>query len=145
MAYVHVAHDVIIGDNCIFSNNATLAGHVVIDDYVIVGGMTPVHQFCRIGAHAMVGGASAVTQDVCPFILADGNKVVPAGLNNVGLRRRGFTDEELLELKRAYRTIFRKGLPLKEALRELEETYSDSKNVMYLVDFIKNSKRGIAK
>lgn len=145
MAYVHVAHDVIIGDNCIFSNNATLAGHVVIDDYVIVGGMTPVHQFCRIGAHAMVGGASAVTQDVCPFILADGNKVVPAGLNNVGLRRRGFTDEELLELKRAYRTIFRKGLPLKEALRELEETYPDSKNVMYLVDFIKNSKRGIAK
>lgn len=145
MAYVHVAHDVIIGNNCIFSNNATFAGHVEIDDFVIVGGMTPVHQFCKIGKHAMVGGASAVTQDICPFVLADGNKAVPVGLNSIGLRRRGFNDQDLRELKKAYRTIFRKGLPLKEALSELEETYPENENIMYLVKFIKNSKRGIAK
>lgn len=145
MAYVHVAHDVIIGDNCIFSNAATLAGHVEIGNWVIVGGLTGVHQFCKIGDHAMIGGASAVTQDICPFILADGNKAIPVGLNNIGLRRRGFTDEELLDLKRAYKVLFRKSLPLKEALAQLEETYSESKNVMNLVNFISQSKRGIAK
>ena len=145
MAYTHVAHDVIIGDNCIFSNNATLAGHVEIGDWVIVGGLTPVHQFCKIGDHAMVGGASVVIQDICPFILADGNKAIPVGLNNVGLRRRGFTDEDLLDLKRAYKILFRKKLPLKEALTQLEETYKDNKHVMSLVNFIKESNRGIAK
>ncbi|MFA6709060.1 MAG: acyl-ACP--UDP-N-acetylglucosamine O-acyltransferase [Fusobacterium sp.] len=145
MAYVHVAHDVIVGDNCIFSNNATLAGHVVIGDWVIVGGLTPVHQFCKIGDHAMIGGASAVTQDICPFILADGNKAVPVGLNSVGLRRRGFTDDDLRILKRAYRTIFRKKLPLKEALTELEANYKGNESIEKLVDFIKSSNRGIAK
>lgn len=145
MAYVHVAHDVIIGDNCIFSNGVTFAGHVVVGDWVIVGGLTPVHQFCKIGDHAMVGGASCVTQDICPFVLADGNAAIPVGLNSVGLRRRGFSDEELLNLKRAYKTLFRKKLPLKEAIAELEETYKESQNVMKLVDFVKNSNRGIAK
>ncbi len=146
MAYTHVAHDVIIGDNCIFSNGATLAGHVEIGNWVIVGGLTPVHQFCKIGDHAMVGGASVVTQDICPFVLADGaEKAVPVGLNSIGLRRRGFTDEELSELKKAYRIVFRKKLPLKEALAELEETYKENKNVTALINFIKESKRGIAK
>lgn len=145
MAYVHVAHDVIVGDNCIFSNNATLAGHVMIGDWVIVGGLTPIHQFCKIGDHAMVGGASAVIQDICPFILADGNKAVPVGLNSVGLRRRGFTDEDLRILKRAYRILFRKKLPLKEALAELEENYKGNESIDKLVEFIKSSNRGIAK
>lgn len=145
MAYVHVAHDVIVGNNCIFSNNATLAGHVVIGNWVIVGGLTPVHQFCKIGDHAMIGGASAVIQDICPYILADGNKAIPVGLNSVGLRRRGFGDEELKILKRAYRTIFRKKIPLKEALTQLEESYKGNKHIENLIEFIKSSNRGISK
>lgn len=145
MAYVHVAHDVIIGDDCIFSNNVTLAGHVVVDSHAIIGGLTPVHQFTRIGSYCMVGGASAVSQDVCPFVLATGNTVVLRGLNIVGLRRRGFTDEEISNLKKAYRILFRQGLQLKDALEELEKDFSDDKNVKYLVDFIKSSDRGIAR
>lgn len=145
MAYVHVAHDVIIGDDCIFSNNVTLAGHVVVDSHAIIGGLTPVHQFTRIGSYCMVGGASAVSQDVCPFVLATGNTVVLRGLNIVGLRRRGFSDEEISNLKKAYRILFRQGLQLKDALEELEKNFSEDKNVKYLVDFIKSSDRGIAR
>lgn len=145
MAYVHVAHDVIIGDDCIFSNNVTLAGHVVVDSHAIIGGLTPVHQFTRIGSYCMVGGASAVSQDVCPFVLATGNTVVLRGLNIVGLRRRGFSDEEISNLKKAYRILFRQGLQLKDALEELDKNFSEDKNVKYLVDFIKSSDRGIAR
>ena len=145
MAYVHVAHDVIIGDGCIFSNNATLAGHVVVDSYAIVGGLTPIHQFCRIGSYSMTGGASAVNQDICPFILAEGNKAIPRGLNSVGLRRRGFTDEEISRLKKAYKIVFRSGLPLKDALAQIEAEIEQDKNITYFVDFIKNSNRGIAR
>jgi len=145
MAYVHVAHDVIIGDSCIFSNNATLAGHVVVDSYAIVGGLTPIHQFCRIGSYSMTGGASAVNQDICPFILAEGNKAIPRGLNSVGLRRRGFTDEEISRLKKAYKIVFRSGLPLKDALAQIEAEIEQDKNITYFVDFIKNSNRGIAR
>ena len=144
-AYVHVAHDVIIGDGCIFSNNATLAGHVVVDSYAIVGGLTPIHQFCRIGSYSMTGGASAVNQDICPFILAEGNKAIPRGLNSVGLRRRGFTDEEISRLKKAYKIVFRSGLPLKDALAQIEAEIEQDKNITYFVDFIKNSNRGIAR
>ncbi len=145
MAYVHIAHDVIVGDNCIFSNNATLAGHVTVDSNALVGGLTPVHQFCRIGSYSMTGGASAINQDICPFVLAEGNKAKIRGLNSVGLRRRGFSDEEIRNLKKAYKLIFRSGMPLKEAIEELKSTYSEDKNVMYLVDFIEKSDRGIAR
>lgn len=145
MAYAHVAHDVIIGDNCILANGVTLAGHVTVDSHAIIGGLTPVHQFCRIGSYAMIGGGSAVNQDICPFVMAEGNKAEVRGLNNLGLRRHGFTDEELSNLKKAYRTIFRKGVPLKDALVELEESYPEDKNIKYLVDFIKNSSRGITR
>jgi UDP-N-acetylglucosamine acyltransferase len=145
MAYVHIAHDVIVGDNCIFSNNATLAGHVTVDSNALVGGLTPVHQFCRIGSYSMTGGASAINQDICPFVLAEGNKAKIRGLNSVGLRRRGFSDEEIRNLKKAYKLIFRSGMPLKEAVEELKSTYSEDKNVMYLVDFIEKSDRGIAR
>ena len=145
MAYVHVAHDVIIGNNCIFSNGATLAGHVVVEDYAIIGGLTPVHQFTRIGAHAMIGGHSGIAQDICPFVLAEGHRAEIRGLNSVGLRRRGFTDEELSNLKKAYRILFRNNLPLKVALEELDREFSVDKNVVYLVNFIKNSKRGITR
>ena len=143
MAYAHVAHDVIVGNNCILANNVTLAGHVVVEDYAIIGGLTPVHQFSRIGAHSMIGGNSGIAQDVCPFVLAEGHRAEVRGLNSVGLRRRGFTDEDLSNLKKAYRILFRNGLPLKEALEELEKGFSTDKNVMYLVGFIKNSQRGI--
>ena len=145
MAYVHVAHDVIVGDDCILANNVTLAGHVVVDSHAIIGGLTPVHQFSRIGSYCMIGGASAVSQDVCPFVLATGNTVVLRGLNIVGLRRRGFSDEEISNLKKAYRILFRQGLQLKDALEELEKDFSEDKNVKYLVDFIKSSDRGIAR
>lgn len=145
MAYVHIAHDVIVGDDCILANNVTLAGHVVVDSHAIIGGLTPVHQFTRIGSYCMVGGASAVNQDICPFVLAEGNKATIRGLNSIGLRRRGFTDEQLSNLKKAYRILFRQNLPLKDALEELEKDFSEDKNIMYLVDFIKNSNRGITR
>ena len=145
MAYVHVAHDVIIGDDCILANNVTLAGHVVVDSHAIIGGLTPIHQFTRIGSYSMIGGASGVNQDICPFVLAEGNKAVIRGLNSVGLRRRGFSDEEISNLKKAYRILFRQGLQLKDALEELEKDFSEDKNVKYLVDFIKSSDRGIAR
>ncbi|MGF6905516.1 acyl-ACP--UDP-N-acetylglucosamine O-acyltransferase [Fusobacterium sp. PH5-44] len=143
MAYVHVAHDVIIESNCILANNVTLAGHVIVENFAIIGGLTPVHQFSRIGAHSMIGGNSGIAQDVCPFVLAEGHRADVRGLNSVGLRRRGFSDEDLSNLKKAYRILFRNGLPLKEALEELEKEFSEDKNVMYLSQFVKNSKRGI--
>ena len=145
MAYVHIAHDVIVGDDCILANNVTLAGHVVVDSHAIIGGLTPVHQFTRIGSYCMIGGASAVNQDICPFVLAEGNKAEVRGLNSVGLRRRGFTDEQLSNLKKAYRILFRQSLQLKDALAELEVQFKEDKNIMYLVDFIKNSNRGITR
>lgn len=145
MAYVHVAHDVIVADNCILANNVTLAGHVTVDSNAIIGGLTPVHQFTRIGSYSMTGGASAVSQDICPFVLAEGNKAKVRGLNLVGLRRRGFTSEQVSNLKKTYRIIFRSGLPLKEAIAEVKETYGEDENVMYLIDFIENSDRGITR
>lgn len=145
MAYVHIAHDVIVGNNCILANNVTLAGHVVVEDFAIIGGLTPVHQFCRIGAYSMTGGASAVNQDICPFVMAEGNKAVVRGLNTIGLRRKGFTDEERSNLKKAYKILFRSGNPLKEALAEVEKEFGEDKNVLSLVEFIKNSTRGITR
>ena len=109
MAYVHVAHDVIVGDGCILANGVTLAGHVTVDDFAIIGGLTPVHQFCRVGSYSMTGGGSAINQDICPFVMAEGNKAVIRGLNTVGLRRKGFTEEDRSNLKKAYRIIFRNG------------------------------------
>lgn len=145
MAYVHVAHDVIVGDNCILANNVTLAGHVVVDDYCIIGGLTPVHQFCHIGSYSMIGGASAINQDICPFVLAEGNKAVTRGLNSIGLRRKGFSSEELSKLKKMYRIVFRSGLPLKDAIAQIEETLEMDDNIKYFLDFIRNSKRGITR
>lgn len=145
MAYVHVAHDVIVGNHTILANGVTLAGHVTVEDYAIIGGLTPVHQFCRIGSYSITGGGSAINQDICPFVMAEGNKAVLRGLNNVGLRRKGFTEEERSNIKKAYKTLFRIGLPLKEALLELETSYPDDKNIKYLVNFIKESARGITR
>lgn len=142
MGYVHVAHDCIIGDNCIFANGATLAGHVECDDFVVVGGLTPIHQFCKIGTQVMIGGASAVAQDIPPFCLAEGNKAVLRGLNLTGLRRRFDNREDIDAIKHAYKELFELGKPLQEVARELFET-DENKHVKELASFVLNTKRGI--
>lgn len=142
MGYVHVAHDVIIGDNCVFANCATLAGHVEIDDFVVIGGLTPIHQFCKIGTQVMVGGGSVVTQDIPPFCLAEGNKAVLRGLNLNGLRRRFENREDINAVKVAYKTLFESGQPLGDTANELLQT-SENKYVRELATFVLDTKRGI--
>lgn len=141
MGYTHVAHDVIVGNNCVFANVATLAGHVEIDDNVVVGGLTPIHQFCKLGSHAMIGGGSVVTQDIPPFCLAEGNRANLRGLNLNGLRRR-LERSDIDAIKRAYRYIFESGQPIQEVANELLKT-EDNKYVLELATFVINTKRGI--
>ncbi len=141
MGYVHLGHDVIIGDNCILANGVALAGHVELGNHVVIGGYTPVHQFVHIGDYVMVGGASALTQDVPPYCLAEGNKATLRGLNLTGLRRK-IERDEINELKLAYRELFEQGNPIQEVAQRLfESTQSDK--VKSLCTFIKTSKRGI--
>jgi UDP-N-acetylglucosamine acyltransferase len=147
MAYVHIAHDCQLGSNIILANNATLAGHVHLADWVFLGGFTSVHQFCHIGAHAMTAFTAAVSQDIPPFVTAAGNRAVPAGINSEGLRRRGFSSNQIAAIKRAYRTIYRSGLPLEEAKAALhveEEKSPDAACYLrQLREFIEASPRGI--
>lgn len=142
MGYVHIAHDCIIGDNCIFANCATLAGHVECDDFVVVGGLTPIHQFCKIGTQVMIGGASAVAQDIPPFCLAEGNKAVLRGLNLTGLRRRFDNREDIDAIKHAYKELFELGKPLQDTAKELFEN-NENKYVKEFASFVLNTKRGI--
>ena len=142
MGYTHVAHDVIIGNNCVFANGATLAGHVEVDDFVVVGGLTPIHQFCKIGTHVMVGGASAVAQDIPPYCLVEGNKAVLRGLNLNGLRRRFKDRADINAIKSAYKALFESGNPLADVAKELLET-SENEHVKELANFVVNTKRGI--
>jgi UDP-N-acetylglucosamine acyltransferase len=141
MGYVHLGHDVIIGDHCILANGATLAGHVELGNHVVVGGLTPIHQFVHIGDYAMVGGASALAQDIPPFCMAEGNRATLRGLNLTGLRRK-VDREEINALKSAYRELIEQGNPLQEVAQTLFET-STSEKVKTLCEFIKTSKRGI--
>ena len=141
MGYVHIGHDVIIGNHCILANGATLAGHVELGHHVVIGGLTPVHQFVHIGDYAMIGGASALAQDIPPFCLAEGNRATLRGLNLTGLRRK-IEREEINLLKSAYKSLFEEGQPLQEVAESLWES-SESESVKQLCDFIKNSKRGI--
>jgi len=145
MAYVHIAHDCCIGNNVIMANAATLAGHVKIDDYAIVGGLVAIHQFANVGAYAIIGGASAITHDVPPYVMAVGNRAKLYGLNKVGLRRHGFSREEIDDLKKAYNILFKSGLTLKDALGKLEQELKHSLHVIKLIDFIQGSKRGITR
>ena len=140
MAYVHVAHDCVIGDNIIFANNASVAGHVHVGDWAILAGMVGVHQFVHVGAHSFIGLDSIVVKDVPPYVLASGNGAVPKGLNTEGLKRRGFTSEQLTSIKRAYREVYRKGLTVNEALENLNDS---DPAVKLFKDFIKQSSRGI--
>lgn len=141
MGYVHLGHDVKIGNYCILANGATLAGHVELGDHVVIGGLTPVHQFVHIGDFAMIAGASALSQDIPPYCLAEGNRATIRGLNLTGLRRH-IDREDIDALKNAYRVLFESGNPLQESVQKLLEE-STSKSVKKLVTFISNSKRGI--
>ncbi|MCP5160103.1 MAG: acyl-ACP--UDP-N-acetylglucosamine O-acyltransferase [Hahellaceae bacterium] len=143
MAYVHVAHDCVVGDNIILANNATLAGHVHVGDHAILGGGTMVHQFCHIGVHSMCAGGSIVLRDVPAYIMASGQSADAHGLNSEGLKRRGFSKEALLELKRAYKVIFRQGLTLAQAIEALTPVAQNVPEVSVLLDSLKDSQRGI--
>jgi UDP-N-acetylglucosamine acyltransferase len=145
MAYAHVAHDCILGDHVILANAATLGGHVTIEDYAIVGGLCGVHQFCRIGKYALVGGCSAVNKDIPPFIKAQGNRPKLYGLNTVGLKRHKFPPEVLQSLRRAYRLLFQSGLNTSQAVARIQEEVWDCVEVQHLVQFIKTSERGVAR
>jgi UDP-N-acetylglucosamine acyltransferase len=142
LAYVHVAHDCIVGDGCIFSNNATLAGHVEVGDQVILSGFAGIHQFCRIGAHAFIGMGAFVNGDVPPFVLvAQEDYGRPRGVNVEGLKRRGFDAERLAAIRRAYRALYLSGAKLDEARAQLAELARDSADVRALLDFIDAGQR----
>lgn len=145
MAYVHVAHDCQIGNHTIFANNATLAGHVHIHDYAILGGFTGVHQFCRIGAHSITGIASVVRQDVPPYLTVAGNPLAPFGINSEGLKRRGYSAEALAALKRAYKTLYKSGLSLADAQAAIAAEAQTQPELALLADFLANAGRGIVR
>lgn len=143
MAYVHIAHDCIIGNNSIFANNATLAGHVIIENFVTLGGFTGVHQFCRVGSYSFSAISSVIVKDVLPYILVSGNTAKPSGLNREGLKRNGFDSNTIKLLKKAYKIIYREGLILSDALEELMKLSTESKDIEALYSFIASSERGI--
>ncbi len=143
MVGAHVAHDCILGDNNIFANNATLAGHVHVGDWVIFGGMSGAHQFCKIGSHAFIGGGAIVLKDIPPFIMASGHPATPFGLNSEGLKRRGFAKEEVLQVRRSYKEVYRKNKTLDEACSAIAELAPGFPAVEDFLNFLKNSSRGI--
>ncbi len=144
MAYSHIAHNCLIGNNVIIANAGTLAGHVVIEDFAIVGGLVGIHQFCRVGRHSIIGGCSKITKDIIPFVMADGHPAIPSGVNKVGLKRRGFSDEKIIMIEEIYRKLFRSGLNVADALADIEKT-EKSEEASYITEFIRKSERGIAK
>ncbi len=145
MAYSHVAHDCRLGDKIVMSNCATLGGHVEIGDSVIMGGLSAVHQFTKIGAHCFIANNAAVTRDVPPYVIAVGQPAVPHSVNSEGLKRRGFTPEQILNIRRAYRLLYRSGLKLKVALEELESLAVTQAEIRPFVEFIKRSARSIVR
>ena len=143
MAYVHIAHDCIVGNNTIFANSATLAGHVTIHDYVILGGFTLVHQFCVIGEHAFTGMGSAIGKDVAPYTMAYGSPAEPRSINAEGLKRRGFTPEAIQRIKNAHRLIYRQHLTLNDALNQIETEMGQFPEIQLLLAFCRRSERGL--
>ncbi|EBW8988505.1 acyl-ACP--UDP-N-acetylglucosamine O-acyltransferase [Enterobacter cloacae] len=143
MVNAHIAHDCTVGDRCILANNATLAGHVSVDDFAIIGGMTAVHQFCIIGAHVMVGGCSGVAQDVPPYVIAQGNHATPFGVNIEGLKRRGFSREAITAIRNAYKLLYRSGKTLEEAKPEIAELAEKHPEVNAFMEFFDRSTRGL--
>jgi UDP-N-acetylglucosamine acyltransferase len=144
MAYTHIGHDSIIGDHCILANAATLAGHVVVEDYATVGALCPVHQFCRIGKYSYIGGGTTITQDVLPYSLTSAKREVHSySINKVGLERRGFSRERLRAIHHAYRLLLAAKMNISQAIQKLRDEKVESEDVAYLVDFIEKSERGI--
>ena len=144
MTYVHIAHDCVIGNNSILASNATLAGHVHVGDWVILGGMTAAHQFCHIGSHSFVGGGVIVLRDVPPYVML-GEGSIPRGINSEGLRRRGFSDETILHIKRAYKVLYRNGNRAEEAVTIMRQMSQDAPEINLLADFVESSSRGIVR
>lgn len=144
MAYAHVAHDCHVGSHTIFANNATLAGHVDVGDYSTIGAFSAVHQFCRVGDHAFIGGGSICTQDVLPFVKTVGNRPAATyGINTIGLERKGFSKETIAALQRAYRILIRSKLKAVDALARIEAELGHVPEVRYLAEFVRSSKRGV--
>lgn len=142
MAYVHVAHDCMVGNNVILANNTTLAGHVHVGDWAILGGFTGVHQFCHIGAHAFTAVNSVVVQDIPPYIMAQGHNAAPRTINAEGLKRRGFQPNQILNIKRAFKLLYRQGLTINEAVEKMRELDAETE-LSPLIEFVQNSQRGI--
>jgi UDP-N-acetylglucosamine acyltransferase len=145
MAYVHVAHDCDIGNEAIFANNSSLAGHVSVGDYVIFGGFSGAHQFCRVGAHSFIGNNAAVTRDVPPYIMVSGQPAVPRGVNSKGLKRRGFNSDQVKNIKEAFRLLYRLGLRLEEARDRITELAADREELRIFAEFLEPSERSIVR
>ena len=145
MAYAHIAHDCIVGDHVILANNATLAGHVAIGDHVILGGLTAVHQFCVVGNHAMAGGGSIIVQDLPPFVMCEGNRATARSINIEGLKRRGFSAEQVTAVKKAYKLLYREGLSFDDAVSQIRLMAESESVLQCFVDFFDRSKRGIVR
>ncbi|WP_018691067.1 acyl-ACP--UDP-N-acetylglucosamine O-acyltransferase [Algicola sagamiensis] len=143
MNYVHIAHDCVIGDHNIFANNASTAGHVHVGDWVIMGGFAGAHQFCKIGSHSFAATGTLILKDIPPFVMASGFRAEPFGINTEGLKRRGFSKAQIQEIRRAYKTLYRKELRVEEALAELEPIAAEDENIAMFAEFIKQSNRGI--
>ena len=145
MAYSHVAHDCKIGNGCVLANNSTLAGHVVIEDKAVIGGIVAIHQFVRIGKLSIVGGCSKVVQDIPPFSTCDGHPARVYGLNLIGLRRTGILRESIKQIDQAFKLIFNSGLSVKHAIERVEKELEKSEEIVYLVNFAKSSERGLTR
>ena len=145
MAYVHIAHDCIVGNHIIFANNATLAGHIEVEDFVVFSGFSAVHQFCRIGKYSFLAKCAKIGKDVVPYTLVAGENATPYGLNVEGLRRHGFNRETITKLRQAYRVIYRKTLTLPEVISELEVLAKDCPQVNDMLNFVQHSQRGIVR
>jgi len=145
MSYIHVAHDCKLGNNIIMANNAAFGGHVIVEDFALLGAIVGIHQFVRVGAYSMIGGQSAIVLDVPPYVNATGNRAQLYGLNTIGLKRKGFSDEVIGNLKKAYKIIFRSGLTQDEAFKKALLDFPDSKEVNYFVEFMRHSKRGVTR
>lgn len=145
MAYVHIAHDCVVGSHTIFANNATIAGHVHVGDWVIMGGFSGVHQFCHIGAHAFLGMYSGANRDIPAFTMVSGQPAEPRGINSEGLKRRGFDNTQISNIKKAYRLLYRKGLKLADAVKEIEKLASAAPELAVLLASLQQSDRGIVR
>jgi UDP-N-acetylglucosamine acyltransferase len=145
MAFSHVAHDCVIGNNTVFANSVATGGHVEIGDWVILGGLTAIHQFTKIGAHAFLGGGAILSRDVPPYVMVAGNPAVPHGVNGEGLKRRGFSEEQIRYIREAYRIIYRSDLKLSEALARLTTLAAERLEIRAFVDFIHSSTRSLVR